>query len=141
MNTISKAVKEFVLIDEDKGILDFLTSILSDAGFKVLCFNNGLEAVHFINRNNHSLENTFIITEFELHPLGGLPLIAHLCQQRVKHRGTLVLSGREVAADVESLSDLFVSSCECALSFFSKPFKVNDFIELFLETTCFEDMG
>lgn len=128
---MSELIKSIFLIDDCPEVLECLSTLLTEEGFKVFTFSSALEAIFFVNNHPLSVQDSFFITDYEMKPVGALPLLAHLSQEKIKHQGTLVISGTDREQVINGITDLFVENCECSLSFMLKPFKIEQLKMIF----------
>ncbi|HJT83282.1 MAG TPA: response regulator [Nitrososphaeraceae archaeon] len=64
-----------LLVDDEKDILFLYTEWLKFDGYKVVSFDNPIEALSFLNKNDNISNCSLIITDYKMPQMSGLDLI------------------------------------------------------------------
>jgi PAS domain S-box-containing protein len=111
-----------LVVDDDKAVRDVVTAMLRRHNYRVLCCNDGVEALELFTANLN--EFVLVITDVDMPKLGGAGLIRTLMKLRPDLR-VLFISGLAQSA-VES-SDMTAAE-KLAHAFLQKPFKFEELL-------------
>ncbi len=83
-------MKKILLVDDDPLVMNFVSSLLSDAGYKVLCAPNGEEAIRISKYETGEID--LLLSDLEMPGISGIELATCLCLERPALR-VLLMSG------------------------------------------------
>ena len=117
MKGTTEPTKQVLVAEDDDHMRDALQELLSEAGYRVITAEDGLEALDWLSRVTVDL----VIVDILMPGLGGPELIKRL-RESSQHASIpiMVLSGY---ADLTRYRDLPVDSVQL------KPFKMSEFLE------------
>ncbi len=111
-----------LVVDDDKAVRDVVAAMLRRYNYRVLCCNDGVEALELFTANLN--EFVLVITDVDMPKLGGAGLTRMLLQLRPDLR-VLAISGlSQSAADIASIPE----ARKLAHAFLQKPFKFEDLL-------------
>lgn len=106
--------KKTVLVEDDEMILKSLSYFLKLSNYNVVCFNNGLDAIEYINNNHQDIN--IVITDLNLPFAGGREVIHSIKKIENANIDIIVLT----SSGVESTElEVFKLGAD---DFISKPF-------------------
>lgn len=107
-------MKKIVLVEDDEMVLKSLTFFLKSNNYDVLAFDNGLDAIDYLNTNYQDVR--IVITDLNLPFAGGQQIIHSITQIENANIGIIVLT----SSGVESTEiEVFKLGAD---DFISKPF-------------------
>jgi len=86
-------------VDEDKGIQQFLSDILTDEGFHVQTANNGLEALERLNK--HTFD--FVLTDLYMHHMNGMELLEEIQSKNCKTCVIIMTGSGSITTAVQAI--------------------------------------
>jgi two-component system cell cycle sensor histidine kinase/response regulator CckA len=120
---LSEGNGELVLVvDDDQAVRDVITTMLRRHNYRVLCCNDGVEALEFFTANPG--EFALVITDVDMPNLGGVGLTRMLWQLRPDLR-ILTISGK--AQSMPEISSI-PAAAKLAHAFLQKPFKFEELL-------------
>ncbi|MDX1603952.1 MAG: response regulator transcription factor [Salinimicrobium sediminis] len=105
---------ETLLVEDDEILLKSLSFFLKSKGYKVTGFNNGLDAIAYLENEDTAID--IVITDLNLPFAGGQQLIRKLRQEKGQDIPIIVLTSSGVEATELEVFDLGADE------FISKPF-------------------
>lgn len=105
---------ETLLVEDDEILLKSLSFFLKSKGYKVTGFNNGLDAIAYLENEDTAID--IVITDLNLPFAGGQQLIRKLRQEKGRDIPIIVLTSSGVEATELEVFDLGADE------FISKPF-------------------
>lgn len=105
---------ETLLVEDDEILLKSLSFFLKSKGYKVTGFNNGLDAIDYLENEDTAID--IVITDLNLPFAGGQQLIRKLRQEKGRDIPIIVLTSSGVEATELEVFDLGADE------FISKPF-------------------
>jgi response regulator RpfG family c-di-GMP phosphodiesterase len=71
----NKNNKYILLVDDEKDILFLYREWLKSDGYKIVSFDNPVEALNYLNKNNNISNCSLVITDYKMPQMSGLDLI------------------------------------------------------------------
>jgi len=89
-----KKTYTIMVVDDDKGVIKFMSRILADDGYKALTFINAVEAFEYFKSNQQEID--LIVTDLVMPDIDGLELIEKI--RRHDQQIPVVLMSGDTAA-------------------------------------------
>jgi CheY-like chemotaxis protein len=67
--------KYILLVDDEKDILLFYSECLKSDGYQIVSFDNPIEALNYLNKNDNISDCSLVITDYKMPQMSGLDLI------------------------------------------------------------------
>ena len=115
--SIEEQKKLFLIVDDNLNMLQYITKLLNNYGYKSIHAENGSEALQLMMKNNID----FIITDYMMPKMDGFHFIKNLREQHI-HIPILMLTARN---DYKSRLDVFRLGID---DYLTKPFENKEFI-------------
>ena len=73
--------KYILLIDDEKDILFLYREWLKSEGYKIVSFDNPVEALDYLNKNDNISNCSLVITDYKMPQMSGIDLIKKIREQ------------------------------------------------------------
>ena len=69
------------MVDDEKDILFLYREWLKSEGYKIVSFDNPVEALDYLNKNDNISNCSLVITDYKMPPMSGIDLIKKIREQ------------------------------------------------------------
>jgi CheY-like chemotaxis protein len=73
--------KYILLVDDEKDILFLYREWLKSEGYKIVSFDNPIEALDYLNKNDNVSNCSLVITDYKMPQMSGIDLIKKIREQ------------------------------------------------------------
>ncbi len=81
MNNNNNNNKYILLVDDEKDILFLYREWLKSEGYKIVSFDNPVEALDYLNKNDNVSNCSLVITDYKMPQMSGIDLIKKIREQ------------------------------------------------------------
>ncbi len=87
MNNSNKNNNKYVLlVDDEKDILFLYSECLKSDGYQIISFDNPIEALNYLNKNDNISNCSLIITDYKMPQMSGLDLVKKIREKDSKSK-------------------------------------------------------
>ena len=85
--------KQILLVDDEEDILFFYRECLKSNGYQTVSFDNPIEALYYLGKNNNISHCSLVITDYKMPQMSGIDLIKKIREKNFAYKiKTLLIS-------------------------------------------------
>ena len=100
-NNIENKQNYILLVDDEDDILNLFCDCLQAAGYNIVVFDNPLEALNYLNKDENIITNcSLIITDYRMPQMSGIDFIEKIREKDTNCKVKIMLSSAFIKTDV-----------------------------------------